>query len=300
VKYDLIIIRYGEIALKSKYTRNQFENKLINNTKKIFKKNNINYDISKEWGRIYLKTDNIEESIKILKNIFGIVSISPAIKIETNIEEITKKSLSITKNKLSKKNSFALRVNRVGKHNFTSIDVANIVGKEIVLNTKSNVKLKSPDYEIFIDIRNEHTYIFLEKIYGRGGMPIGTQGNILIIINKKKSILAAWYLIRRGCNPVFYLKNNLQKNNLNKFMKKWFIDAKIYEKNQEIKEIIEIKKIIKNENCQSIVTEHTIETNDEIITNIKQIKNSYGITVLTPLIMMEQKNINKNLKEIGL
>jgi len=300
VKYDLIIIRYGEIALKSKYTRNQFENKLINNIKKNLKSSNINYEVSKEWGRIYLKTDNNKKSIEILKNIFGIVSISPAIKIETNIEKITKKCLSITKNKLSKKNSFALRVNRVGKHNFTSIDIANIIGKEIVLKTKSNVKLKSPDYEIFIDIRNEHTYIFLEKIYGSGGMPIGTQGNILIIINEKKSILAAWYLIRRGCNPVFYLKNNLQKNNLNKFMKKWFIDAKIYEKNPEINEIIEIKKIIKNENCQSIVTGHNIDNNDEIITNIKQIKNNFGITVLTPIIMMEQKNINKNLKEIGL
>ena len=89
------------------------------------------YEITKEWGRIYLKTDNNEESIKILKNIFGIVSISPAIKIETNIEKITKKSLVITKKLLSNKNSFALRVNRVGTHNFTSMDIANQIGKEM-------------------------------------------------------------------------------------------------------------------------------------------------------------------------
>jgi thiamine biosynthesis protein ThiI len=295
VKYDLIIIRYGEIALKSKYTRNQFENILINNIKKNFKKNNIKYDITKEWGRIYLKTDNNEESIKILKNIFGIVSISPAIKIETNIEEITKKSLVITKNLLSNKNSFALRVNRVGTHNFTSIDIANQIGKEIVINTKSNVKLKSPDHEIFIDIRNEHTYIFLEKIYGRGGMPVGTQGNILIIINEKKSILAAWYLIRRGCNPIFYLKNNLQKNNLNNFMKKWYINAKIYE-NQETNDFSEMKQIIEKENCQAIITEHTIENIDEI----KEIKNKFILPVICPLIVMDDKKINENLIKIGL
>ena len=83
-------------------------------------------------------------------------------------------------------------------------------------------------------------------------------------------------------------------------MKKWFIDAKIYEKNQKINEIVEIKQIIKNENCQSIVTGHTIDNNDEIINNIKEIKNNFGIAVLTPLIMMEKNIINKNLKEIGL
>ena len=299
MKHDLIIIRYGEIALKSKYTRNQFENRLINNIIKIIKNNYIKYEISKEWGRIYLKTDNIEDSIKILKNIFGIVSISPAIKIETNIKEITKKSLCITKNLLSNKNSFALRVNRVGTHNFTSMEIAKQIGKEIVLNTKSNVKLKSPDHEIFIDIRNENTYIFLEKIYGRGGMPIGTQGNVLIIINEKKSILAAWYLIRRGCNPIFYLKNQSQNNNLNKFMKKWFIDAKIF-KNKEKNENNKIIEIIKKENCLSIVTGHNIDKNDEIIDNIKEIKNNFGITALNPLIMMENNIINKKLKEIGL
>ena len=296
MNYDLIIIRYGEIALKSKYTRNQFENKLINNIKKNFKNNNINYDFSREWGRIYLKTNNIEESIKILKNIFGIVSISPAIKIETSIEKITEKSLSITKNLLSNKNSFALRVNRVGKHSFTSMDIANLVGKEIVLNTKSNVKLKSPDYEIFIDIRNEHTYIFLEKIYGRGGMPIGTQGNILIIVNGKKSILAAWYLIRRGCNPIFYIKNNLHKNNINQFMKKWYIDAKIYEENQKTNEPQEIKQIIKKEKCQAIITEHNLKK----INEIKELKNNYILPILCPLIVMESKKINENLNKIGL
>ena len=296
MKYDLIIIRYGEIALKSKYTRNQFENILINNIKKNFKKNNIKYEITKEWGRIYLKTDNNEDSIKILKNIFGIVSISPAIKIETNIEKITKKSLSITKNLLSNKNSFALRVNRVGTHNFTSMDIANQIGKEIVINTKSNVKLKSPDHEIFIDIRNEHTYIFLEKIYGRGGMTVGTQGNILIIINQKKSILAAWYLIRRGCNPIFYLKNNLQKNNSNNFMKKWYIEAKIYEKNQKTNESLEITQIIEKEKCQAIITEHTIKNIDEI----KEIKNKFILPVICPLIVMDDKKINENLIKIGL
>ena len=72
---ELIIIRYGEIALKAKYTRKHFENILIRNIKNALKISKIDNNIIKEWGRLYLKTDNIDESILILKNIFGIVSI---------------------------------------------------------------------------------------------------------------------------------------------------------------------------------------------------------------------------------
>ena len=64
-----------------------------------------NYEMRTVEGK---KTKNNEGNIKILKKIFGIVSISPAIKIETIIEKITKKSLSITKNLLSKKNSLLI------------------------------------------------------------------------------------------------------------------------------------------------------------------------------------------------
>jgi len=100
VDYELILIRYGEIALKAKYTRKYFENILIKNIRHALKLSKINNNITKEWG-------------------FGIVSVSPSIKSNTNIKQISDKILDLTKNKLSEKNSFALRVNRVGKHNFT-------------------------------------------------------------------------------------------------------------------------------------------------------------------------------------
>jgi thiamine biosynthesis protein ThiI len=127
VDYELILIRYGEIALKAKYTRKYFENILIKNIRHALKLSKINNNITKEWGRIYLNTDKIKDGIKILEKIFGIVSVSPSIKSNTNIKQISDKILDLTKNKLSEKNSFALRLNRVGKHNFTSQDIAIII-----------------------------------------------------------------------------------------------------------------------------------------------------------------------------
>ena len=78
MNYELIIIRYGEIALKGKETRKYFENCLISNIKTVLILKNISAIIKKERGRIYLYTDYIKESIDVLKRIFGIISISPA------------------------------------------------------------------------------------------------------------------------------------------------------------------------------------------------------------------------------
>ena len=79
MKHQLIIIRYGEIGLKSKTTRKHFENILIKNIKNAFKKEKIFNVIKTQMGRIYVYTDEINPAVKVLQKIFGITSVSPAI-----------------------------------------------------------------------------------------------------------------------------------------------------------------------------------------------------------------------------
>ena len=59
MKHDLIIIRYGEIALKSRYIREQFENKLIKNITNALKNQNIKSIIKKDF----------EDGLGILKKV---------------------------------------------------------------------------------------------------------------------------------------------------------------------------------------------------------------------------------------
>ena len=300
MNWDLIIIRYGEIALKAKYTRNYFENKLIGNIKKTFKQNKISNNIIKEWGRLYLETNDIDNSIKILKKIFGIVSISPAIKNKTDLNEVSHSVCDIAKKILTKNNSFALRVNRVGNHEFTSQDVAIKIGNDIVEKTKSKVNLSFPDFEIYIDIRYKDTYIFLKKIEGAGGMPVGTQGNILAIIDDKKSILSAWYLLKRGCKVIFYIKKSNLEGYLISFCDKWFIDKNIYVDKNKKEENLEILDYIQKKNCHAILTGDRISNKSNNITNIFELKKSFKLPILSPLIVMNDDEIVEKLKFIGL
>jgi len=155
MNYDLILIRYGELSLKSDYVRNKFELKLVDNIKNAFKLNNLNCELRRERGRIYLYGDEISQGIEILKRIFGITSFSPAIKTTSNIVDMITLALNFCQKTLNKEKSFALRVTRTGEHDFSSQDVAVKLGNVIVDATKAGVDLSNPDFELFIEIRNK-------------------------------------------------------------------------------------------------------------------------------------------------
>ena len=299
MKHEIIIIRYSEIALKAKYTRRIFENVLINNIKNALKTKNIIYEIKKQRGRIYVYTKNIKTTLKILQKIFGIKTISPAIKTKSEINLIAENALKILKEKIKENESFALRVTREGKHEYTSQDVAIHVGDIIVKNTKAKVNLTKPDHTLYIEIRGENAFLFEEKIPCQGGLPLGTQGEVLTIAEKKESILAAWYLMRRGCNIIFITTNKTIKKTLEKFLKKWFIKPEIIyiENNKKLNETI--KETISEKQCEAIATGQTI--NDEnLINNTKQLKKQFKLPILQPLIAMSNDEIQKKSKEIGL
>jgi len=93
MNYDLILIRYGELSLKSSFVRKQFESILIRNIKYAFAFNNISCKIKTERGRIYLHTDEISKGLDVLKRIFGITSFSPAVKTSSKIDQISNYSI---------------------------------------------------------------------------------------------------------------------------------------------------------------------------------------------------------------
>jgi len=299
VKYELIIVRYGEIALKGKETRKRFENTLVSNIKNAFSVENLSSKIKKEWGRIYVYTTQINKCVDVLQKIFGIISISPALQTTSDMDSISKLAVDVSKEELNKKKSFAIRATRTGTHKFTSQDVAIKIGDEVVKATKASVDLTNPDFELFIEIRNDKTFLFTEKIRCVGGMPLGTQGNILALIDSSESILAAWYLMRRGCKPIFLKTEVLDEKISKSFIENWYVKSDILEVNKKSNILENINKISNKYDCNAIVTGHNLNS-QETISDIKQLKKDIQLPILTPLIAMNEKEINNKCKEIGL
>jgi thiamine biosynthesis protein ThiI len=302
VKYETIIIRYGEIGLKGRVTRKNFEQSLINNIKNALRTKQILHTIKKGWGRIYVYTDQINKSIPILQRVFGITSVSPAVQTQSTIDIMSKLSLSISKEFLTKGKSFAMRVTRTGKHKFTSQDVAVKIGSDVVKATNAFVNLTKPDFELFIEIRDDDAFIFKEKIRGTGGLPLGTQGKALSVVDSPKSILAAWYLMRRGCKIDFAITAKIKEDMLQDFIEKWNAHSDITHVAGPKKNLYKtLNKIALEKNCDAIVTGHTLyEKQSDCLSEIKLLKKYAERPILHPLIAMDKKTINKKCKEIGL
>lgn len=302
MKYETIIIRYGEIGLKGRVTRKNFEQSLINNIKNALRTKQILHTIKKDWGRIYVYTDQINKSIPILQRVFGITSISPSVQTQSTMDVMSKFAVNSSKEVLTEGKSFAMRVTRTGKHNFTSQDVAVKIGSDVVKATNAFVNLTKPDFELFIEIRDDDAFIFKEKIRGTGGLPLGTQGKVFTVVDSPKSILAAWYLMRRGCKTDFVTNTKIYDDTLRSFTENWNAHADVVHVTIHEKELYKkLNKIASEKNCDAIVTGHTLyEKQSDCLSDIKLLKKYSEIPILNPLISMDKKTINKKCKEIGL
>jgi thiamine biosynthesis protein ThiI len=105
--------------------------------------------------------------------------------------------------KVGKSTSFAVRARRVGKHEYTSIELARELGARIVEATGARVNLSKPQVEIHVEVRDRDAYIYDEVIRGVGGLPLGTQGKALALISGGiDSPVAAWMMMKRGVDIV--------------------------------------------------------------------------------------------------
>ncbi len=197
----MYLLRYDELALKSRPVRGRWEKKLVREIKRAVK----GAKVKREWGRIWVEAHGAEEK---LKKIFGIHSFSPCEHFK--LEELEEASLKFAEQRLKDKKTFALQVNRVGEHEFTSQDIAKKLGAGILQRLPHlKVDLKNPEKEIFIEIRGNDCYLFDEVIPGSGGLPLGVEGKVVALISGGiDSPVAAWMMMKRGCEVVpLYLDN---------------------------------------------------------------------------------------------
>jgi adenylyl- and sulfurtransferase ThiI len=301
MKYDVILIRYGELSLKSSYVRNYFESTLVRNIKKALILENIPHCITKDRGRIYLSTTDITKSIIVLSRIFGIVSFSSAVQTTANMEDMSMSALQLTKNIITEEKSFAIRATRVGTHIFSSQQVAVHVGNDIVKATHAGVDLTNPDIELFIEIRDKKSFLFTEKISGVGGFPLGTQGRILALIEDTASLLAAWYLMRRGCNVIAANMKILNDESIHSFFNHWYTDAEIIPVDPKTKNFFDqLRTIASKKNCNALVTGHTLEEPICSLATIAQLKKQSIIPILTPLIAMTPEELQRQCRIRGI
>lgn len=259
----VIIVRYSEIGIKGD-NRSFFENKLVDNIKKSgFKLNSI----VRKYGRIIIYTDEHPN----LRTVLGISSFSFAEEHSLDFHLLAGKCVDILKHY----KTFSISCQRLNKSlPFTSVDFAKKLSEMIIAKLNIKVNLTNPEKTIFFELIDDKVYFFSEKIDGFDGLPLGSQGNILSLINEKNDILAALLMMKRGCTPIIFKKEDVDISLLKKFSPF----------NLEIHDVEDIK----NYQNGLLIIGQDLKTFNETSSNI---------ITLRPLIGFNDEEINKLFNE---
>ena len=199
----LLLIRYGEIALKGK-NRRFFEKKLIKSLQRSLLRIESAMVIDRH-GRVFVEYDAVDEDavLTAVKRIFGIVSISLAKKIDNDIEVMKEVALEEAMNLVKTKGikTFKVEVRRANKgFPIQSPEISKTIGGYILTNAEGALKVDvhQPECIIQLDIR-EKTYVFSDRIAGPGGLPLGSSGKgMLLLSGGIDSPVAAYQMAKRG------------------------------------------------------------------------------------------------------
>ncbi len=200
VKYDTVLIRYGELSTKGK-NRKDFIKKLDKNIRRMLK-DYPNLSFKRTYDRIYIKlTDENPEEIKEkLQKVFGISSFSFTEKVNSNIDDIKAACLRIAKENESSKKTFKVITRRHDKtFPLNSDGINRAVASTILHETGLKVDVHHPELSIQIEVQQNDTYITSEKIPGLGGYPTGINGKVLLMLSGGiDSPVAAFEIMKRG------------------------------------------------------------------------------------------------------
>lgn len=201
MKYDQVLIRFGDLMLKGK-NRHTF----ISLTTNLIKQNinDLNIPLIKTHDRVYLKLGKISPEVikERLLRVSGLNSFSFVKVTNHDINNIINTSIMLVNEEIKEETTFKIETKRAFKQfPMTSLEVTKEVAPSILkgIETKLKIDVKNPQETLHIEIREEATYIYLKKIKGIGGFPVGVGGKATLLLSGGiDSPVSAYLAMKQG------------------------------------------------------------------------------------------------------
>ena len=198
----LLLVRYGELALKSAPVRREFEHRLRQNILAQFVRAGLACRIRSDHGHVYVEADDAPLAIRLLRRTFGVTSVSLATEVPTERDALRSEVLRLAGLRLRPKTSFAIRARRTGTHPFTSQEIARDLGAAVLetyAERQIRVDLDHPDLELAVEMRGPRSYVYADRESGPGGLPLGVAGRVVALVDGRRGALGAYLMMKRGC-----------------------------------------------------------------------------------------------------
>lgn len=201
---NIYIVRCGEVALKG-LNKPYFERMLIERIRKVLKPYKET-EVRREDGLIVVRTapDLPKETvIREISKVFGVDSISPAVKIETDMEAIGRAAVAYMQQQIEERGirTFKVEAKRADKSfPVKSPEIARRIGARILIECKVlKVDVHNPECKLYVHVRKDRSFIYERKVSALGGLPLGTNAKGLVLLSGGiDSPVAAFLMAKRG------------------------------------------------------------------------------------------------------
>ncbi|GMX66847.1 tRNA 4-thiouridine(8) synthase ThiI [Paenibacillus elgii] len=194
-----VVLRLGELTLKGR-NRHRFEQAVLQQLKRVLRPwGAIKYE--KEFGRITLHLNGTpyETVREPLKTVFGVVSFSPVLTTELELERVQETALLAMRAMESQPRTFKVSVRRVNKSfPHDSQEMNRLVGG-FVLRAMPDLKVDvhRPEAELKVELRERQALVYSQVDRGAGGFPLGTNGKAVLMLSGGIDSPVAGYLAMR-------------------------------------------------------------------------------------------------------
>lgn len=198
INYDHVVVRYGELSTKGK-NRKDFTRQLTSNIKKRLKDHSaLTYNTLHDGLFIKLNGEDYKTIRKELKDVFGYSYFSGAIRVNKDIDELKKVTLSLAESHEAK--TFKIATKRHDKSfPMRSDEINRALAGNILHNTSLLVDVHQPDLMIYVSVDKDFIYVMDEKVRGGGGYPTGINGMAMVMMSGGiDSPVAAYMTMKRG------------------------------------------------------------------------------------------------------
>lgn len=202
------MIRYGEIALKGG-NRPAFERQLLHQVERVLRA----MPGVRAWrgeGRILVEGgDDMTAARERLARVFGVVSLSPALRVPLAWEAVEEAACRLMEEWLamgagapaSGAPTFKVEARRAYKaFPYDSPEINRRLGAALLNRFPVlKVDVHQPQVTVQVEVRSEGAYVFAAVLPGPGGLPVGSAGRgHLLLSGGIDSPVAGWLAMKRG------------------------------------------------------------------------------------------------------
>jgi thiamine biosynthesis protein ThiI len=326
----VLLVHYHEIALKAR-NRPFFVNQLVRNLKRATADFPVKR-IQKLPGRVLLELageNAAQEVAERVRRVFGVANCCSALRCDLDLEALKNTAAKALAGRPFQ--TFRVTARRAYKtFPLTSPQLNEILGTFVLERFPARVDLKNPELTLFVDILPKEAFIYLEKVRGLGGLPVGVAGRVIALLSGGiDSPVAAYRMMRRGCQVSFvhfhgapFLDRRTQEKTreIVKLLTRYQYTSRLYlvpfgEAQQEVVvntpapyRVLLYRRLMARiaehlaslEGAKALVTGESLgQVASQTLENLTVIEEAVKLPLLRPLIGMDKEEITEQAKEIG-